>query len=86
MDLAMMKAESAPLSGAVCHALWERFSGQKEWWCGQDTETVPDTAVRQGYHTWSFAEGVLVHVSASDLRACVGELPGDNANVNFFAS
>jgi len=33
----------------------------------------------------TFSEDILVHVSASELRAWVDELPGDDAHANIFA-
>lgn len=81
MDLTVMKAESVPLW--VCHPSVIRF---EKGFQGGKSAAVDKT--RGGLLTQqcsrsvmflvapgSFAKDNLVHIPASELRACVGELP-----------
>lgn len=92
MVLAAKKAEISPCLGrsVLAHALWKRLSRRKEWCCGQDSGTAPSRGQYSRAATFliaagSFAEDVLVYVSASELS--LGRwAQGDNSPSNLFAS
>lgn len=87
-----MKTES--VTSWACHppviSSQEGFHGGKsgavdktlEWLLTQQCTSCMTILVAPG----SFAADNMGHISASELRACVGEFPGDNADANLFDS
>lgn len=87
-----MKTE--PVTSWACHlsviCSQEGFHGGKsgavdktvEWVLTQQCSSCKIFLVAPG----SFAADNMDHISASELRACIGEFPGDNADANLFDS